>query len=114
MEHEPEGREDQGFMTLPARNHRGDLHRRHGEGENPGYGAPLRLQHRHRAQGDGESRRQEQVKGLTWSLRQRLLKACAGRLIDTRNRALVAVLRSGFGTYGVFPAASQSSMSSIW
>ena len=60
-------------------------------GTSPGYGAPLRLQHRHHAQGDGESRRQEQVKGLTWSLRERLLKAYAGCLIDTRNWALVAV-----------------------
>ena len=47
----------------------------------------LALQRMHRKKG----RRQEQVKGLTWSLRQRLLNACAGRLIDTRNRALVAV-----------------------
>ena len=47
----------------------------------------LALQRMHRKKG----RRQEQVKGLTWSLRQRLLNACAGRLINARNRALVAV-----------------------
>ena len=47
----------------------------------------LALQRMHRKKG----RRQEQVTGLTWSLRERLLKACAGRLIDARNRALLAV-----------------------
>ena len=47
----------------------------------------LALQRMHRKKG----RRQEQVTGLTWSFRQRLLNACAGRLIDARNRALVAV-----------------------
>ena len=36
-------------------------------------------------------RRQEQVQGLTWPLRERLLKACGERLIDDRNQALLAV-----------------------
>ena len=36
-------------------------------------------------------RRQAQVQGLTWSLRNRLLEAAGSRLIDTRNRALVGV-----------------------
>ena len=37
--------------------------------------------------------RQEQVKGLTWALRRRLIEAAAGgeRLIDIRNRAILAV-----------------------
>ncbi len=34
--------------------------------------------------------RQRQVKGLTWTLRQRLIEAAGDRLIDLRNRALLA------------------------
>ena len=41
----------------------------------------------HRARG----RRQEQATGLTWPLRRRLLEAAGERLIDDRNRALLAV-----------------------
>ena len=36
-------------------------------------------------------RRQAQVQGLTWPLRNRLLEAAGDRLIDVRNRALLAV-----------------------
>ena len=36
-------------------------------------------------------RRQAQVQGLTWQLRNRLLEAAGGRLIDARNRALLGV-----------------------
>ena len=59
-----------------------------------GRGAPVRgkavrlaLRRMHRRRG----RRQRQARGLTWPLRQRLLDAAGGRLIDARNRALVAV-----------------------
>ena len=45
------------------------------------------LQRMHRLRG----RRQAQVKGLTWPLRNRLLEAAGERLIDVRNRALLAV-----------------------
>ena len=45
------------------------------------------LQRMHRRKG----RRQTQARGLTWALRQRLLEAAGERLIDLRNRALVAV-----------------------
>ena len=45
------------------------------------------LQRMHRRRG----RRQAQVQGLTWPLRNRLLEAAGDRLIDTRNRALLAV-----------------------
>ena len=45
------------------------------------------LQRMHRRRG----RRQKQVRGLTWPLLQRLLAAPGERLIDARNRALVAV-----------------------
>ena len=45
----------------------------------------LQRMHRHRG------RRQEQVQGLTWPLRNRLLEASGDRLIDARNRALLAV-----------------------
>ena len=41
----------------------------------------------HRCRG----RRQAQVQGLTWPLRNRLLEAAGDRLIDVRNRALLAV-----------------------
>ncbi len=47
----------------------------------------LALQRMHRRRG----RRQKQALGLTWSLRQRLLDASGNRLIDARNRALLAV-----------------------
>ena len=36
-------------------------------------------------------RRQRQVQGLTWTLRRRLIEAAGDRLIDLRNRALLAV-----------------------
>ena len=49
--------------------------------------AKLALQRMHRLNG----RRQSQVLGLTWPLRQRLLEASGDRLIDARNRALLAV-----------------------
>ena len=45
------------------------------------------LKRMHRRKG----RRQYQAAGLTWPLRQRLLEAAGDRLIDDRNRALVAV-----------------------
>ena len=38
-----------------------------------------------------KGRRQGQATGLTWPLRQRLLEAAGDRLIDDRNRALLAV-----------------------
>ena len=47
----------------------------------------LALQRMHRRKG----RRQAQAHGLTWPLRQRLLEASGERLIDARNRALLAV-----------------------
>ena len=47
----------------------------------------LALQRMHRKRG----RRQGQVLGLTWTLRQRLLAAAGDRLIDARNRSLLAV-----------------------
>ena len=47
----------------------------------------LALQRMHRKKG----RRQDQATGLTWPLRQRLLEAAGDRLIDDRNRALLAV-----------------------
>ena len=47
----------------------------------------LALQRMHRRKG----RRQDQAHGLTWPLRQRLLEAAGERLIDARNRALLAV-----------------------
>ena len=47
----------------------------------------LALQRMYRIRG----RRQAQVQGLTWSLRNRLLEAAGSRLIDVRNRALVGV-----------------------
>ena len=45
------------------------------------------LKRMHRQKG----RRQEQARGLTWSLRKRLLDAAGNALIDARNRALLAV-----------------------
>ena len=47
----------------------------------------LALQRMHRRKG----RRQAQAQGLTWPLRQRLIDAAGDRLIDARNRALLAV-----------------------
>lgn len=47
----------------------------------------LALQRMHRTKG----RRQDQATGLTWPLRRRLLEAAGDRLIDDRNRALLAV-----------------------
>ena len=47
----------------------------------------LALKRMHRRKG----RRQAQAKGLTWPLRNRLLDAAGDRLIDDRNRALLAV-----------------------
>ena len=38
-----------------------------------------------------KGRRQRQVQGLTWAMRERLLESVGERLIDVRNRALVAV-----------------------
>ena len=56
---------------------------------NPVESAPVRfaLQRMHRLRG----RRQAQVQGLTWPMRNRLLEAAGDRLIDVRNRALLAV-----------------------
>ena len=47
----------------------------------------LALKRMHRRKG----RRQDQAHGLTWPLRQRLMAAAGDRLIDDRNRALLAV-----------------------
>ena len=47
----------------------------------------LALKRMHRRRG----RRQKQARGLTWPLRERLVGAPGERLIDVRNRALVAV-----------------------
>ena len=47
----------------------------------------LALKRMHRRKG----RRQDQATGLTWPLRRRLLEAAGDRLIDDRNRALLAV-----------------------
>ena len=46
----------------------------------------LALRRMHRKKG----RRQDQATGLTWPLRQRLLEAAGERLLDDRNRALLA------------------------
>ena len=45
------------------------------------------LQRMHRLRG----RRQAQVQGLTWPMRNRLLEVAGDRLIDVRNRALLGV-----------------------
>ena len=45
------------------------------------------LQRMHRRKGC----RQRQVKGLTWTLRRRLMEAAGDRVIDARNRAILAV-----------------------
>ena len=47
----------------------------------------LALKRMHRKKG----RRQDQATGLTWPLRRRLLDAAGDRLLDDRNRALLAV-----------------------
>ena len=64
------------------------VHRALGRGR-PAQSAAVRgaLKRMHRAKG----RRQAQARGLTWPLRQRLLAAAGSRVIDDRNRALVAV-----------------------
>ena len=64
------------------------LHKALGQ-TNPLESAPVRfaLQRMHRLRG----RRQAQVQGLTWPMRNRLLEAAGDRLIDVRNRALLAV-----------------------
>ena len=51
----------------------------------------LALKRMHRKKG----RRQDQARGLTWPLRNRLLDAAGDRLIDDRNRALLAVAYDG-------------------
>ena len=51
----------------------------------------LALKRMHRAKG----RRQGQAQGLTWPLRKRLVEAAGERLIDARNRALLAVAYDG-------------------
>ncbi|MCY3813082.1 MAG: tyrosine-type recombinase/integrase [Gammaproteobacteria bacterium] len=51
----------------------------------------LAVQRMHRVRG----RRQGQALGLTWPLRRRLLEAAGARLIDARDRALVAVAYDG-------------------
>ena len=55
----------------------------------PAHSPPVKLalQRMHRSRGS----RQAQAHGLTWTLRERLLAATGERLIDARNRALVAV-----------------------
>ncbi len=64
------------------------LHKALGQ-TNPLESAPVRfaLQRMHRLRG----RRQAQVQGLTWPMRNRLLETAGDRLIDVRNRALLAV-----------------------
>ncbi len=47
----------------------------------------LALRRMHRKKG----RRQDQAHGLTWPLRQRLMEGAGDRLLDDRNRALLAV-----------------------
>ena len=51
----------------------------------------LALKRMHRCKG----RRQDQAHGMTWPLRERLLAAAGDRLIDLRNRALLAVAYDG-------------------
>jgi len=64
------------------------LHKTLGQA-NPLESAPVRfaLQRMHRLRG----RRQAQVQGLTWPLRNRMLEVAGDRLIEVRNRALLAV-----------------------
>ncbi len=49
------------------------------------------VQHALRRMRRRKGSRQTQVRGLTWALRERLIEAAGGRLIDSRNRALLAV-----------------------
>ena len=63
-------------------------HRAVGRGKtlkSPAVRLALRRMHR------GKGRRQGQVHGMTWPLRERLLMAAGDRAIDDRNRALLAV-----------------------
>ena len=53
--------------------------------KSPAVRLALRRMHR------GKGRRQGQAHGMTWPLRERLLAAAGDRLIDDRNRALLAV-----------------------
>ena len=63
-------------------------HRSVGRGKPAGSEAVKRaLRRMHRRKG----RRQQQAGGLTWPLRERLLEVSGDRLIDARNRALLAV-----------------------
>ena len=64
------------------------LHKTLGQA-NPLESPPVRLalQRMHRRRG----RRQAQVQGLTWPMRNRLLEVAGDRLIDVRNRALLGV-----------------------
>ncbi|MYE10940.1 MAG: tyrosine-type recombinase/integrase [Gammaproteobacteria bacterium] len=63
-------------------------HRSIGQGKPAGGEVVKRaLRRMHRRKG----RRQQQAGGLTWPLRERLLKVPGDRLIDARNRALLAV-----------------------
>lgn len=57
--------------------------------KNPVHSADVKLalQRMHRRKG----RRQAQVRAITWRLRNRLLEASENRLIDVRNRAILAV-----------------------
>ena len=85
--------DDMGRVKTPATVRRyvssiATLHKALGQA-NPLDSASVRfaLQRMHRRRG----RRQAQVQGLTWPLRNRLLEAAGDRLIDVRNRALLAV-----------------------
>ena len=89
----------------------GPLHRRDDRKQDTGDGAAVRVEHHHVQKKLGETsplenasvrfalqrmhrrrgRRQTQVHGLTWPLRNRLLNAAGDRLIDARNRALLGV-----------------------
>ncbi|MDE2721634.1 site-specific integrase [Candidatus Palauibacter polyketidifaciens] len=64
------------------------LHRAAGE-RSPSEHAEVRWALRRMGRRKGS--RQEQVEGLTWALRQRLIGAGGSRLIDVRNRAILAV-----------------------
>ena len=93
------------------RRHRGRVHRRSGARQGPGDGAPVRLQHRHPAQGApahesvGQRPRPvcpatdapapgapaEASPGADLAAADQLLEAAGDRLIDARNRALLAL-----------------------
>ena len=64
------------------------LHRAAGE-ESPSEHAEVRRALRRMRRRKGS--RQEQVLGLTWALRRRLIAAAGARMIDIRNRAILAV-----------------------